>query len=118
VACPFFEPQDISKDPIFSRLPLGQAYSGHCHAAQVNTSLPLRLCNHGYARGRCPHFPASFAVDAYRFAQAPGGDLVWIEEASHAPLRFGPAAGIPAVNKPAQKQRDAFQRSAAEGKIR
>ena len=118
MACPFFEPQDLLEDPIFTRLPLGQAFTGRCHVDESDAELPLKICNHGYARGRCDRFPASFAVDAYRFAKTSNDGIVWIEEADHAPLRFGPASEIPATNTPAQQQLKAFQRSASEGKIR
>lgn len=118
MACPFFEPQDLTEDAIFTRLPLGQAYTGRCHGGEASEQLPLKICNQGYARGRCERFPTSFAVDAYRFAKTSDGGIVWIEEAGHAPLSFGPATRIPAENMPARQQLKAFQRSVLEGKIR
>ncbi len=100
------------------RLPLGQAYRGRCHAAATGESpLPLKICNQGYARGRCNHFPASHEVDANRFAKLADGGIVWIEEAAHAPLRFGPAREIP-EGSVAMRQLEAFQKSDAEGRIR
>jgi hypothetical protein len=118
VACPFFEPQDLLEDPIFTRLPLGEAYNGRCHAQPSATDLPFKICNHGYARGRCQHFPDSCAVDAYRYTQTSGGKIVWIEEADHAPLRFGSAEDIAQGDGPIHQQLQAFQRAVKEGKIR
>ena len=48
------------------------------------------LCNCGYARGRCAHFPAESSADAVRFALEPETlKLRYILEKDHAPLAFG-----------------------------
>ena len=54
-------------------LPLGDAWSGECHADpdrpwQPDESTMRPLCNLGYARGSCPRFPAGEGPDAVRFA--------------------------------------------------
>jgi hypothetical protein len=116
VACPFFEPQEILKDPVFARLPLGQAYTGRCLASGTTAQLPLKICNHGYARGRCEHFPPSHDIDAFRFAKSPGG-IIWIEEADYLPKRFMPASGIAPDNIAASGQLAAFRKSDLEGRI-
>ena len=92
------------------RLPLGQAYQGLCHAANADppTGARLKLCNLGYARGRCDRFPPAHDVDANRFSRAADGSIVWIEEADHAPLRFASATEI-GLNRVAQQQLRAFQ---------
>ena len=46
------------------------------------------LCNCGYARGLCAHFPQETAPDAVRFAQKAEA-LLYILEKDHAPLAFG-----------------------------
>ena len=92
MACPFFEPREIWESA--TRLPLGRAYLGRCHAG-AQPALPieaqLKLCNHGYARGLCERFPNGHDVDANRFSRTQDG-IVWIEEAACAPLRFGAAS--------------------------
>ena len=88
--------------------PLGDLYTGVC-TARGEPSPPgdgeLReLCNLGYARGECPHFPDAHDSDAVRFAIAgDGGGLVRIqfcEERDHRPVRHGEfelAAAAPAA---------------------
>ena len=107
-----FEPQQIwdGDDALKMRLPLGRAYRGRCHAPAAAGAQPLKLCNLGYARGRCERFPPSHDVDANRFSRASDGVVTWIEEAGHAPLRFGPATGI-AIGSVAWRQLQAFQES-------
>lgn len=106
MACPFFEPAfDVPPDPWQERwthrprLPLGDCYSGACHAAQPARSVTEAerdLCNQGYARGQCPHFPAGCAADAVRFSVTNSSvtseeplRLVYILEKDHAPLEHG-----------------------------
>ena len=117
MACPFFEPREVF-DEITARLPLGQAFEGACLASDRGQKMPVAICNHGYARGRCDRFPASHEVDANRFARTGGGGVIWIEEAAHAPLRFASAAEIPLENRAARYQLKAFEQSESEGKIR
>jgi hypothetical protein len=108
MACPFFEPAlDHPPDPWEQRwthrprLPLGDCYSGFCRAAAGPARLvgeeERELCNHGYARGLCGHFPASCNADAVRFSVTSENPLrvVYILEKDHAPLEhgeIGPAA--------------------------
>jgi hypothetical protein len=51
------------------------------------------LCNRGYARGLCEHFPAAGAPDAVRFSVSDDQDghlrVVYVFEKDHAPLRHG-----------------------------
>jgi len=50
------------------------------------------ICNVGYARGRCSHFPAGAEADAVRFsAVRDGKDLrvIYILEKDCSPLRHG-----------------------------
>ena len=53
------------------RLPLGDAYSGECRAAnepfQPDATQVREVCNLGYGRGRCTRFPAEAPDDAVRF---------------------------------------------------
>jgi hypothetical protein len=76
------------------RLPLGEAYSGICHApggAVPSEDRQRELCNHGYARRACEHFPASCATDAVRFSVISEEPLrlVYILEKDYAPLEHG-----------------------------
>ena len=99
--CPYFfplrmlGPGDWDPPP---RMPLGAAWWGECKAGSsiIETSageIPeteqRELCNSGYARGRCAHFPGDAAfdavVDAVRFAFVPEG-LLYILEKDHAPV--------------------------------
>lgn len=57
-------------------------------------------------------------MDAYRYTQTSSGEIVWIEEADYAPLRFGSAANIAQGDGPIHQQLQAFQRAVKEGKIR
>jgi hypothetical protein len=51
------------------------------------------LCNCGYARRRCSHFPENGAADAVRFSVTGDQDgrvtLVYILEKDHAPVEHG-----------------------------
>lgn len=103
MGCPFFEPQRLLEPGPWTeywvhrpRLPLGEAWSGVCHAISNETHTPpeehqRELCNCGYARGRCENFPASPAADAVRFSVI-GNEplrLVYILEKDHAPIEHG-----------------------------
>jgi hypothetical protein len=80
---------------------LGDACFGFCNAALPGAGASFtppeehqrELCNSGYARGVCEHFPASGAADAVRFSiTEDSGDrlrVVYILERDHAPLRHG-----------------------------
>jgi len=102
MACPFFDPQRRLEPGPWThrpRLPLGDPYVGFCNSPSGPTHAPSEehqreLCNRGYARGLCEHFPVSSAADAVRFsvvAEDRGGPLrvVYVFEKDHAPLSHG-----------------------------
>jgi len=78
-------------------LPLGDAWTGTCHAGPAITAAPSaleRLCNLGYARGACPRFPSGDGPDAARFTvrQDDGASvrLYYVLERDHQPFAHGP----------------------------
>ncbi len=96
MACPHFHPSEPlaawRKPPL---LPLGDPYAGTCHAEPASAVQPelavLReFCNLGYARGRCPRFPANGGPDAVRFGVTHdrGGRIgIWcVRERDHLPF--------------------------------
>ena len=101
MACPFFLPVRRIGSGGWNpapRLPLGDAYGGVCHARASSPFEPPEetqrdLCNCGYARRRCPHFPDNGAADAVRFSVTGDQDgrvtLVYILEKDHAPMEHG-----------------------------
>jgi hypothetical protein len=101
VACPFFLPVRRLASGGWNpapRLPLGDAYSGSCQADASGPFEPpeeiqRELCNCGYARGRCAHFPENAAADAVRFSVTGDQDgrvtLIYILEKDHAPMEHG-----------------------------
>jgi len=102
MACPFFAPQGKLEPGPWThrpRLPLGEACFGFCHSPSGGSfAAPEQhqreLCNCGYARGLCRHFPVSCAADAVRFSVTGddgGGRLrvVYVLEKDHAPLDHG-----------------------------
>ena len=66
------------------------------------------LCNYGYARGRCPHFPADAPADAVRFSLISEQQAIYILEKDHSPMEWGPVAQASAC---VARQADAFVRS-------
>lgn len=117
MACPYFDPLEPI-DPPVTRVSLGQAYAGRCSlvsdpAAQPSRDSQLSLCNAGYARTACPHFPTQEKIDAIRFSADTAG-ILWIEESAHSPLRFGRGEMEPLR----ARQAKAFARSIQEGKVR
>ncbi len=104
MACPYFEPlvpwSEAFAEPWSGprRVPLGEPYSGRCSRAtvEIEPAGQARLCNFGYARNCCGHFPRSddAAPDAVRFSIISGApdeaiQLVWIAEREHAPTSHG-----------------------------
>jgi hypothetical protein len=101
MACPFFLPvRRLEPGPWLNppRVPLGDPYWGSCQAdPAAPVELPeehqRELCNYGYARFRCPHFPEGAKEDAVRFSIVKdlGGctELVYIVEKDHAPVDHG-----------------------------
>lgn len=109
MACPYFLPQQRianSPWPHPARLPLGDAWTGHCtapgHEGVRPSDRELREgCNLGYARA-CPRLPRQRSSDAVRFSLARDRDQVlsvqFVCEIAHAPgehgmLEFDAAAG-------------------------
>jgi hypothetical protein len=80
-------------------LPLGDMWTGVCRAnpgqaAEPDASTQQHLCNFGYARGACPHFPLSDGPDAIRFTVSrddqAGIRLYYVFERDHHPFAHGP----------------------------
>jgi len=103
MSCPYFDP--VERHPRASGaqpalLPLGDAWTGMCHADLRKTVQPdesaLRpLCNLGYARGVCPRFPTEDpGPDAARFTicRDDGASLrlYYVLERNHQPFAHGP----------------------------
>lgn len=103
MACPYFYPLERraeDTDPRSAMLPLGDAWTGQCHAVSGSAPHPEpetspRACWLGYARGHCSHFPQRDAgPDAVRFTLS-GDDgvslrLYYVLERDHHPFAHGP----------------------------
>lgn len=123
MACPFFLPVRRLDSGGWNpppRLPLGDAYSGSCRAAASRPFEPpeeiqRELCNCGYARQRCSHFPENGAADAVRFSVIGDQDgcitLVYILEKDHAPLEHGRMDNATGEREPLASQARAFVES-------
>jgi hypothetical protein len=72
------------------RAPLGAMFEGQC---EQNGPGEGRLCNFGYARGVCGHFPEGSIADAIRFSvvgkKRGAVQIVWVLERDHAPVEHG-----------------------------
>ncbi|HTC32740.1 MAG TPA: hypothetical protein VK724_05185 [Bryobacteraceae bacterium] len=87
MACPYFYPVarfETSPWSVPPRLPLGDAFSGECrvpgNSAQPDETRMREVCNLGYGRNNCEHFPAESAADAIRFHIAEdSGELIKIQ---------------------------------------
>lgn len=101
MACPYFYPKPDPLPTLESLpLPLGDAWTGFCHASadgpiEPEPALLVAHCHLGYARGRCAHFPGNDAgPDAVRFAvsrlSGAGVDLYYVQEREHHPFAHGP----------------------------
>lgn len=117
MACPFFKPlrrlDSRGWNPA-PRLPLGDAWGGECTAGcaeQPAESAQRDVCNNGYARGRCAHFPDDSAADAVRFSLAAGERLIYILEKDHAPLEYGEIAAATDLREPLASLARAFTES-------
>ncbi len=81
------------------RLPLIDPCDGVCEAeASLWTPDEAALkqyCNTGYARGRCPRFPAAAPYDAVRFTAGEDGEVRYVFEKNYSPAGHGvtPADG-------------------------
>jgi hypothetical protein len=77
------------------RYPLGDLFSGTCHAKPSDPAEGSQneLCNCGYARSRCDRFPGPSAPDAVRFSVTDDTPnrllIVYVVEKDHAPVEFG-----------------------------
>lgn len=98
MACPFFAPSRRLENTGWvrpPRYPLGDLFSGTCHADAPNLTEDHHddCCNFGYARGRCNRFPGGTAADAVRFTVTDDAStkvsLVYVVEKDHAPTEFG-----------------------------
>lgn len=101
MACPFFLPlRRLDRGAWLRppRLPLGDPYTGECHSDPAEPFEPpeaqqRELCNCGYARLGCSHFPKDAPGDAVRFsvlADAGGRvELIYIVEKDHVPTEYG-----------------------------
>lgn len=79
-------------------LPLGDAWAGVCRSVPESPSDPdassvRPLCNLGYARGKCPRFPAGDGPDAVRFSIAADQNgalrISYVVERDHHPFAHG-----------------------------
>ena len=129
MACPYFYPVARFENSPWSippRLPLGDAFSGQCRApgssAQPAESHVREVCNVGYGRHGCEHFPADGPADAVRFHIAKdAGELIQIQyvfekdcwPAERGALEWIPARDltIAARNETLRRQAQAFLES-------
>jgi hypothetical protein len=92
-------------------LPLGGAWAGTCTAGctrDPTESIQREICNSGYARGRCDHFPEGGVADAVRFSVTAGGRLIYILEKDHAPIEHGEIDGMTDTREPLASLARAF----------
>jgi len=97
MSCPYFDP--VAPNPRgggaqLAYWPLGDAWTGTCHAAAVEEQPRDSLCNLGYARGICPRFPAGDpGPDAARFTiiadHGASLRLYYVLERDHLPFAHG-----------------------------
>ncbi len=130
MACPYFYPVERDRHDLGtagSRLPLGDAWVGRCHAPGLAAwpgEMPLPVCQLGYARGRCDRFPSGDdGADAVRFAvRADDGALIalyYVLERDHHPFAHGPleyslTAGcflLPPASETIRRQAEAYVQS-------
>lgn len=100
MACPLFYPAQKLESAAASRIsgtPLGDAYEGECCARQdghrpAEDEL-LQFCNLGYARKKCPRFPADLGPDAVRFCISHDEEerfvIRYVQERDHQPWQHG-----------------------------
>lgn len=134
MACPLFKPVrrlDAGGWDPAPRLPLGDAWAGECTVGcgEQPVESQREVCNCGYARGRCEHFPAGMEADAVRFSMGADGRLIYIFEKDYAPLEHGEIDAATDPREPLASLARAFsesyrriveaatKRSAAVGKV-
>jgi hypothetical protein len=94
-------------------MPLVEAWSGVCTAAYdwiPPEAIQQDVCNCGYARGRCEHFPAGQAADAVRFSLL-NERLIYVLEKDHAPVEHGEINPVTDRREPLASQGRAFLES-------
>jgi hypothetical protein len=118
MACPYFRPSrrlDSGRWDPPPRLPLGDAWAGTCAAGGTwHPPEPFQreICNCGYARGRCDHFPETEAADAVRFSIRPASErLIYILERDHAPIEHGEINALTDTREPLASLARAFWES-------
>ena len=117
MACPFFKPSrrldSGGWDPA-PRLTLVDAWAGECVAGggwEPPEAIQREVCNCGYARGRCDHYPADEPADAVRFTVRAGGKVIYILERDHAPIEHGEIDGATDPREPLASLARAFGES-------
>lgn len=103
MACPYFyplAPRTSLGNPKNAMLPLGDLWTGECratprHPCQAEEGDLRSLCNLGYARHQCTHFPSlPEAPDAVRFTvsgeDGPRLRIYYVIERDHHPFAHGP----------------------------
>lgn len=102
MACPYFFPVELrtrESSPQQAMLPLGATWTGICRAVPEGLPQPddviiRSMCNLGYARGNCSHFPCDDGPDAVRFtiSRDDGASLkvYYVIERDHHPFSYGP----------------------------
>jgi hypothetical protein len=134
MACPHFhavEPRSQTDTSHTAMLPLGDAWAGVCRAVpdapwDPDETTLLTLCNLGYARGACAHFPADDGPDAARFSVMRDDGaclgLYYVLERDHHPLAHGPLefslASASFVNPPADRTVDRLARTYVDSYLR
>jgi hypothetical protein len=94
MSCPHFYPVESLGGSAL--LPLGDSWTGRCHADPANPQEPQNTlcCNLGYARGQCCRFPDDAGPDAVRFTVSHRDDagllLYYVMERDHHPFAHGP----------------------------
>ncbi len=100
MACPFFyptEPMDDQHGPGRHPMPLGDCYAGECRASAVpcrpSEEELRKLCNLGYARGKCARFRPEQPADAVRFTVSRDAQgcvsIGYVQERDHGPSAHG-----------------------------
>ena len=99
MCCPYFDPTEPRAAGGSAMLPLGDEWVGLCRAQPAAPVQPDEaqldaLCNLGYARGACPHFPADGGPAAVRFTVRAVDEtalrLYYVAERDHHPFAHGP----------------------------
>jgi hypothetical protein len=121
MSCPHFYPTESQGGGAL--FPLGDSWTGLCHADPANPAMPDRTqtCNFGYARGRCERFPDDGGPDAVRFtvsrADSQFVQIYFVQERDHHPFAHGPielpleSSSVPAPTSLLARQAAAYVES-------